>query len=232
LLGVPVTIESGDERYLSFYDPKNDFPFPYASTGYFWDEMKLLNDQKDKNGKPTADCAPLVAKGKVCGHVMPEVWTGQEKKLNEAVRDGYIEHSEGAGMIGSPGWFTPKFAAQRDAGLTTYFGLQGEENRIKLLDLLRTPTNWQQYCTEISTTNCTEEDDFAKRAPTPDELEQDQGTRFFVPEVYTGFFREVNCDRNDTNCTGNIVDYPCTWSTCESFSFCTFCYGSFVYNRL
>ncbi len=115
------------------------------------------------------------------------------------------------GMVGQEKWFITKFAALQDATLSSYIGLQGEENRRKLAETFKRPTTWKDYCTQVSASNCTTRDDVAERAP---QTVEEQG-RMFVNGLYTGHFRATaKNDCNITqNCTGFVADYACGWNS-------------------
>ena len=62
----------------------------------------------------------------------------------------------------------------------------------------------------MSTNNCTIKDDVASRAP----ANTDEAEKYFSSGDFTGHF--IATEKNDcsvnVNCTGHIIDYPCTWS--------------------
>ena len=109
--------------------------------------------------------------------------------------------------------FIPKFTAESDPTLTSYLGMAGEHNRQKMAQLFKQPITFQQYCDEVSSSQCTDgtadgSGGIANRPPKNDE----EGGRFFVEDVYTGYFMDNDCSvDNGTTCTGHIADYPCTW---------------------
>ena len=80
----------------------------------------------------------------------------------------------------------------------------------RLADTFKRPLVWSDYCTRISPNNCTAPDDVAARAPS----DAAEGGKYFVRGEYTGHFvatEKNNCTANP-DCTGHIIDYPCTWS--------------------
>ena len=105
-----------------------------------------------------------------------------------------------------------KFTVEEDPTILNLLGIQGDENRRKLAETFKRPTTWQQYCDEISPTNCTVPDAVAERPPS-DDIENE---RMHVPGLYVGHFRatlENDCDLNPNNCTGHIGDFPCGWNS-------------------
>jgi hypothetical protein len=145
----------------------------------------------------------------VCTH---SCFTGGQDAWKAAEAE-IVEPPQGLGVLGQEGWFIPKFTAERDASLLSYIGMQGEENRRKMAERFLRPTSWQEYCQEVSDNNCETPDSVATRAP----LGEDENTRYFVSDTYTGHFRATeknDCDTWPLNCTGHIVDYPCG---CASF---------------
>lgn len=82
---------------------------------------------------------------------------------------------------------------------------------IRLADTFRRPLRWTDYCAEVSPDNCTTPDKVASRAPST----QDEGEKYFLGGEYTGHFVATDkndCAANPANCTGHMIDYPCTWS--------------------
>ena len=132
------------------------------------------------------------------------VWNGHFKNLRGLEANGVIEPSEPLGVIGKFSWFVPKFTAIRDPTLVSYFGLRGEENRMKLANTFLRPTTWEYYCLHVSKNNCLVDDGVAIRAP-----KEGEGNTYFVNGVYIGHFRATeknNCTLNP-NCTGKIAQY-------------------------
>jgi len=116
-------------------------------------------------------------------------------------------------MIGGVGYYIPVFTAERDDSLTSFYGLRGEENRKKLVNAFKEPTNWIDFCDLVDPNNCTVGDgNSASRYPTT----EDEKASYFVQDLYTGHFRisddNKNCDEN-ANCTGHVVGPQCSWST-------------------
>ena len=77
----------------------------------------------------------------------------------------------------------------------------------RLAKIFKRPTTWGDYCKHV--TNCTSDDGIAARSP----VDESESGRYFVEGLYTGFFRDT--EKNDCllnpNCTGHVVDYPCSW---------------------
>lgn len=114
VLDVPATIDTGPGGgALSFYDVENSFAYPKKANNF--DALYKANE--------VGDCRN--SGGESCAHMLTEVWQGK-RELNESA----VER-EGNGMVGHVGWFINTFAAKKDASLTHYFGLIGEENRQK-----------------------------------------------------------------------------------------------------
>ena len=80
----------------------------------------------------------------------------------------------------------------------------------RLADMFKRPMRWIDYCTHISEDNCTSNDGVASRAP----VDVAEGQNYFMQDEYTGHF--IHTERNNCtvnpNCTGHLIDYPCTWS--------------------
>ena len=117
--------------------------------------------------------------------------------------------------VGKLSWYLPRFVVAQDPSLATYLGLRGEENRRRLAETFLRPTTWLEYCEEVSETNCAEPNEVAQRPPTPTEMEEGISSKYRLEGVYTGHFRKTpqnDCNIN-SNCTGHIVDAPCSWST-------------------
>ena len=212
LLDIPTTVETGQpDRELSFYEKHNRYEY-----GDNFDTNSLAQATALKG-----DCSQALKEGwteseggvegyQYCAHMVPEVWDVKTPWVQDLVRDSIIEPPQALGMLGQEGWFVTRFTALEDPSVASYFGLMGDSNREKLAKLFKRPIRWGDYCTQISSNNCTTPDGTASRAPT-DDWEYD---RFFVPDVYTGYFRYT--DRNNctefSNCTGHMADYPCGWS--------------------
>ena len=115
------------------------------------------------------------------------------------------------------GWYIPLHTVREDPSLLHWTGLSGEENREKLARTFKRPVSFLEYCEEVSLDNCTSPDEHAARYPIRSENPyENDGWRYFVPDVYTGYFRytdQNNCTANKDNCTGHIVDFPCGWSS-------------------
>ena len=202
--GVPVTLETGKaDVNLDFYHPdmsfgwgtSNDWPLIENSVNIHGDCRRVVQRPEDSDDGSYTGCA----------HVVPEVWGTQTHNLAALQQDGMIESPMGLGMIGQQGWYMPKFAAQDNPTLLTYFGLAGGQNRRKLAETFKRPTTWGDYCAEESPTKCELPDGIASRPPV-DEVEA--AMYFAGVSTFTGFFRfteENDCDLHPDTCTGHIV---------------------------
>lgn len=207
LLNVPTSLEMGDPSLqLNFYHPDSPMDAPAKS-----DYKDSLETAYRFNG----DCSRAdrsEGSYEVCGHINPESWGARNSDVQTMVSRGVIETPNALGMITQEGWFIPKFTAERDPSLLSYFGLQN--NPQKLADRFLRPTTWKDYCDVVSKTNCTAPDGVAQRAP----LNEEEYKMMFAEDTYTGHFRATeknNCSLNNENskCTGHIADYPCGWSS-------------------
>ena len=80
----------------------------------------------------------------------------------------------------------------------------------RLADMFKRPMRWIDYCAQISPDNCTSSDGISSRPP----ADETDGLSYYVEDAYTGHFistEKNNCTANP-NCTGHLIDYPCTWS--------------------
>ena len=207
LLGVPSTIETGKaDKNLNFYDETNRMEY-----GSSYSVSAIKNALKAEGG----DCT-IYNKGgddqeyAPCAHLVMEIWFD---RYDNVVESGAGEATKLVGMVGMLGWYITNFSLKEDPSLATHFGLSGEANRRKLAETFKRPTTWRDYCTLVSTNNCTADDDVAKRAPAADGSEDN---RYFSPGLYKGHFRATeknNCDANPSTCTGHIADFPCDWTS-------------------
>ena len=223
ILDVPTSVETGSvDSNMNFYHPYRSY-----DRGAGRNDQESLKVAKEFDG----DCG-LARQQRTndkndttyipCAHIVPEMWN-----INAAFqleRGDIIEPPKGVGVLYQEGWFVPKFTAQRKPHLLSYIGLQN--NREELADTFKRPTTWSEYCTKVSTTNCTVPDNVASRPPSSDV----EGQRYFYSDdtghgssgrnvsipVYTGFFRsteENDCVSHPNTCTGHITDYPCGWTS-------------------
>ncbi|KAL3909860.1 MAG: hypothetical protein SGILL_007919, partial [Bacillariaceae sp.] len=197
VLQVPATVglTTNTTAKSSFYAVENTLE--YSAEAYPFDALQ--------NG---VNCE---MKQEPCIQVMPEIWNGQQHEWNRAIQAGFMEPVEGNGAVGKGSIFIPKFAAQKDPTLVSVYGLQGEDNRHKLAETFRKPLTWLEYCRDVSPTKC---DDDPVAAFYPSTKEQEQ--HYHHPQFYPGYFHSPpasNCVENPTNCTGFIVQPPCSWST-------------------
>ena len=206
LLGVPSTIESGmADKNLNFYDELNRMEY-----GSSYDQSVIENAHAAEGG----DCTIYKDKGgdeySPCAHLCMDIWNNGWDGL---VESGAAETSKLVGMIGNQGWHIMDHSVRNDSSLATHYGLRGEENRRKMAETFKRPTTWHDYCTIVSLSNCTVEDDVAKRPPAGDGSEDN---KYFSLGLYTGHFRATeknDCGANPTTCTGHIIDYPCGWTS-------------------
>ena len=202
VLDVPSSIETGVVGMSNdFYAP--DSPLNYGTYHPLFEELEVSADVLDCRSVKTKDPEAY----KACGHYVPEIWETEE--LQGALAEGTGPLRD-VGALAKQGWFIPKFTAERDTSLTSYLGLQGEENRIKLAKRFKRPTTWNDYCNEVSSTSCATPDNVTSRAP----IDEEEGDTYFVEGEYTGHFRATdanNCTLHATTCTGHFADYPCGW---------------------
>ena len=122
--------------------------------------------------------------------------------------------TEPNGVVGEFGFYIPAYTAKRNVDFLSFYGLSGDESRIKLANTFKEPTTWRDYCEGVDPSNCTNQDDkgISKRYPVTTE-EKDS---YFIPNLYTGHFRVTdrsNCTKNNNTCTGNVIGPSCNWST-------------------
>ena len=115
---------------------------------------------------------------------MPEVWKGQYDNIAMYEAKNIIEPSSGSGGVGKFSWYIPKFTAERNPLLLSYFGMttntttitatfntttgtttyntttmDAEENalgtRRLLAETFLRPQTWNDFCLYVSTDNCT-----------------------------------------------------------------------------
>lgn len=113
VLQVPTTLEtSRPDEFVNFYSPTNEFGYGGAND---WDAIQTANNA------PYGDCRLREGKGArqdqtdiatpdeeyaPCGHVIPELWGGNNfKDLFARHRAGEVDSPEGLGAIGSQGVF-------------------------------------------------------------------------------------------------------------------------------
>ena len=145
--------------------------------------------------------------------MMLEIWSGQDDIIEELLEKEAVEPKSFIGLIGEEGWQVPKITAQRDPTLMSWFGLAGEKNRRKLADRFLRPTNWVDYCAEVSPDGCLGGNDTVAVRPPETRAESES---YWVEGLYTGHFRKTelnDCDKWPDNCTGHYMDYPCGWDS-------------------
>mmetsp|Transcript_17674 Transcript_17674/g.43570 ORF Transcript_17674/g.43570 Transcript_17674/m.43570 type:complete len:1181 (+) Transcript_17674:1511-5053(+) len=223
LLDVPVSVETGNAHIdFSFYSPEEVrnagriFYNQFSSISRSFQYAHIYGDCRLAEKK-------VLARYETCAHFSPEIRFPIEEvdlitsghsvqrfeQTGEMVRTRIAEPLEPAGGFGEQGLYIPKFTAQQDPSLISYFGMIGEDNRQKLADTFLRPTRWSDYCELISPSQCEDADSVATRAP----MDRTEAGRFFVSGLYTGYFQKTDrndCERNPSTCTGHVADYPCT----------------------
>lgn len=113
-----------------------------------------------------------------------------------------------SGVTTRYGLYLPSHTVSRNPSFASYFGLQGNEKRVKLAETFKRPTNWSDYC-ELDTSNCGPNDKVASRKP---ETEKEGGS-YFLKDAFWGYFSSNNCDTSPDTCIGDIVAPNCQWTT-------------------
>ena len=124
--------------------------------------------------------------------------------------------SESNGVTGQIGFYIPARTAKKDVEFLSFYGLSGDDSRIKLANTFKEPTTWRDYCEQVDPTNCTvlvlDKSSISKRYPDTTE-EKDS---YIVPDLFSGHFRVTdrsNCTLNRDTCTGNVIAPPCaSWT--------------------
>lgn len=111
-----------------------------------------------------------------------------------------------SGVNARYGLYVPAHTMRREPRFASYFGLQGGENRVKLAETFKQPTNWSDYCA-LADSRCLYDDGVATRNPNSTK----EGGSYFVEGEYTGYFKSNGCDTNP-NCIGSVVSPYCKWS--------------------
>lgn len=207
ILGIPVTLESGTSTdKLDFYDTASSLGYGLS---YDYPALERANEAQDCR---LVDSFDEQGNYQSCAHVLTEVWYGNGEETSQLWEDDVIDRPGLMGALGYQGLFIPRFTAEKDPNLLSHLGLKGEENRRKLADTFHRPTSWRDYCSLVSPSRCAEADRTTQRAPDTDA----EGLRYFVEGKYNGYFRRTeknDCDANPTTCTGELVDYPCGWTS-------------------
>ena len=139
--------------------------------------------------------------------------TQSSAEIRNMVFENIIEPPETLGVLGLETWFITKFTLEEHPQFAVYLGLQGEDNRRVLAEAFPRPTTWLDYCTQVSTNNCSVPDNITQRAPMWNTEEEIQ---YYNEGNFTGHFRfteENDCDIHPTTCTGHIADFPCRWDS-------------------
>ncbi len=196
VLKVPATVglNSAVTNVTSFYSPVNTIE--YSSSAYPFDALQT-NVQCETTDEDCVD-------------VLPEVWNGQFPAVTSLMQQDAIDSLDWCGQVGKLGFYIPAITASKDPTLLSHYGLKGESNRAKLAETFKRPTTWAEYCEQVSETNCTQPDDFAKSYP-PEGAE----AKYFSSGSYEGYFRMLpqnNCTEFPDTCQGYMVAPPCGWS--------------------
>ena len=213
ILDVPVTVETSlPDMNSNFYDLTSRLQFGMNNDYKAMETAKLLDgDCTQANIDPGQEYQP-------CSHFIPENWLGLSPETGLTELFGYDPSTEAVdaplqlGSISQEAWHIPKFTAERDRSLLSFFGLQGEENRHKLAARFKRPTTWGDYCKIVTLDNCATPTRAASRKP----QDAAESGSYFVEGLYEGYFRATdanNCTRWKDNCTGHIADFPCGWSS-------------------
>ena len=129
------------------------------------------------------------------------------------VFENIIEPPQTLGVLGLETWFITKFTVEEHPQFAIHLGLQGEENREILAQTFKRPTTWLDYCTQVSTSNCSIPDNVTQRPPNNS---TDEEAQYYNEGNYIGHFRytdDNDCELHPTSCTGHIADFPCSWDS-------------------
>lgn len=214
-LNVPTTVglTKGEETAVSsFYSPDATV-LPMSAVTYGWDGISKANEVN-------SNC---LATEEQCAHMIPDVWLSQRYKWEAEFKRGQVDNVDGNGQVGGVYWYIPTFTMRRYPAFLSHLGLR--DNMALLASVFKRPTTWRDYCEEVSTTNCTEPDDFASEYPPTEE----QGLKYFHAPEYIGHFRatkENDCTASASSplfdnstageewaCTGHIINAGCFWAT-------------------
>lgn len=139
--------------------------------------------------------------------------TQSSSEIREMVFENILEPPQTLGVLGLETWFITKFTLKENPQFAIYLGLQGEENRQLLAKTFKRPTTWVDYCTLVSTNNCSIPDNVTQRPPT---WNTDEELQYYNEGNYIGHFQyteDNDCDLHPTTCTGHIADFPCNWDS-------------------
>ena len=220
ILHVPITVgyTSNSTNITSFYSTNPTFE--YSPEGYYYDallpvsinplQQDLYSDDEDID----YDCSKTT---EPCIHIMPEVWPGAKTEYEPYIQQHHLESPTPNGLLGKYGLHVPSFTVKEYPQFSIWYGLAGEENRQLLAEVFKFPTTWHDYCTQVSTTNCSIPDNVATRFPNKNEEENvDELDMYFHEDDYTGYFRYTdanNCTLNPTTCIGHVLQTPCTYTS-------------------
>ena len=105
------------------------------------------------------------------------------------------------------GLYVPAHSVRRDPTLASFVGLGGTENRVKLAEIFKRPTNWSDYC-ELDVLNCSRNDTVASQKP---ETEKERSS-YFLEDIFNGYFSSNKCDIEPNTCIGNVIAPNCQLS--------------------
>ena len=188
LLGVPSTVESGlEDKELNFYDKANRLD--YGTTN----DVSVIEARTNVEGKDCTaykknhDGVDSEQEYVPCADIVMSLWNGLG--WSSLVESGAADRLTPNGVVGSQNWYITLPSVKKDSTLSSHYGFAGEENRRKLADTFKRPTTWEDYCTLVSSTNCTVNDGVATRPPNEDGSEDG---KYFSEGSYTGYFRAVS----------------------------------------
>ena len=143
--------------------------------------------------------APILCWGRKTNKPLPYSLLAADGSIIEGVLHGTSTHY---------GYHVPEATLKRHPFVASHFGLRGDNNRERLASIFKVPTNWSYYCTEISKSNCADDDGVATRAPANTEEEES----YFLEGEYSGYFRDNDCDDSE-DCTGAVIAPPCGFTS-------------------
>ena len=200
VVGVPTTIglRTGQTEKASFYSPTNTME--YGPVEYPYHALDKANRVPGNDCRLTSeDCAQLLM----------EEWGSAYEPF---VENETIAPPVSNGQIAKFGLYIPTYTARLFPDMAIYFGLRGEANREKVAGIFKRPQTWQQFCEEVSATNCTTPDKTAQRGP----ANSKEAGMYYLKGQYQGYFRATSkndCSNGEGTCTGHVVGAPCTWNS-------------------
>lgn len=219
MLDVPSTIETGfPNGSCSFYDPS--LQMTKNTEEYDFKALQIAEKVRD--------CRTITNNSKnytSCAHVMPEVWNGQRKILQNLSKAELSSKTtvHASGMVGKLAWYIPAFTARKYPFLQSYFTLSGKvqtsvppsTHRGLLSRIFERPRTWKDYCANFTKDNCTDPPYVDKKNRTiasgkPTTTEEENS--YFIEGSFHGYFAptiENNCTTNPSLCTGHIASWAC-----------------------